>query len=86
MKPGVILLIISLVGNFVLGSIWLRRLIRTEETPLIATQPAHASTAASTHKVSADANMWKQLSTHDDAEFVARLRAAGFPSPTRGHR
>lgn len=79
MKPGVILLLVSLVGNFVLGSIWLRRAIHPEATRILAKPAPTPRVAPATYKTSADTKVWKQLSAHDDKEFIAGLRAAGFP-------
>jgi hypothetical protein len=80
MKPSVILLLVSLLGNFVLGSIWFRRVIHTEATPVVVRPTPTTRVVIATHETAADPAAWKQLSAHGDKEFVAGLRVAGFPS------
>lgn len=73
------MLIISLIGNFMLGSIWLRRAIRSEITPIMAKPTSPISALPKAPRTSTDAEAWKQLSAHGDTDFVQELKAGGFP-------
>jgi hypothetical protein len=83
MKTAIIAL--SLIANLALGAVWLWRTPSAAPAPAATTAPSSAATPATTAPVPPTASAalapqnWTQLNTTNDAEFVARLRAEGFP-------
>jgi hypothetical protein len=72
-----LVLLLSVVANLALGTVWLRR----SATPTPPAPVANAPTEPVSPPTSAPLTpeTWGNLYTADDASFVARLRAEGFP-------
>lgn len=82
MKIPAAILLLSLAANLALGIAWLRRAAPGPVTAPAATSvpgQASAKAAVAATPTAPGPQTWTHLNAADDQEFIARLRAEGFP-------
>lgn len=78
MKASTLLLGASLVANLALGAVWFWR-GSAPAAPSPATAPVAAPKPAAPAPPAITPETWRDLGSGSDADYVARLRAEGFP-------